>query len=148
MFPLTQTNWSASDQRVSHTRNQSHLKKSVGLPPYPQNPARRNPQDQTVSQATGSPTISLSLGEDFLFFFKEIIDADCIETQQQFKDSKCIRLSHGIILIWNAADDHKFKHGVWPPSEVRAGMRWSIVFRWSSLGADKYESSHPFRKCA
>ena len=88
-----------------------------------------------VAQAQGAPVLTLNLYEDFMFWTIPIINGDVIDKKQRldYKQQVCIRMSDGVSMMWPEADDHAFKHGVWPcPCMSDASVRVSVVYRWSN----------------
>ena len=109
-------------------------------------PDPRRP-DQQVSVEKGSPVLSLNVGEDFMFWTVPIVNGDVIDKKQKlaYKEARGFRLVDGMGMLWPAVDDHAFKHGVWCCRDVKTGMRWSLVFRWSALPAERFRVEYPHR---
>ena len=110
------------------------------------NPKRRDDSDYVIAQEQGSPVLLLNLGSDFMYWTVRIVDGGVIDRRMSLKDQVCIRLRDEELLAWLVEDDHAFKHGVWPPPDVREGMRWSVVCRWSSVRVVEHANEWPYRR--
>ena len=109
---------------------------------------KRDPRrsQQQIAVEEHSPVLLLNVGTDFMYWTREIINGNSVDSRMSAGKQTCIRLEHGQMLMWAWRDDQLYKHGAWPPRDVREGMRWSIVFRWSNgVSEDFYDLEYPHR---